>query len=306
MVEKAIEWFRYILMVVVNPLALGGYFYINYPNVSIDAMTTETTLSRFQNLVTLVIITHRAITYLTQKMISELNLHKRDALLHSVFPRNVADSALQRSNGHTFDAPADGGTDVKTTHCCVIFIDIVQSMKIAKGKTAQEWMQFLSHLFAAMDECGDLHGITRVETIGDCLLACSGVFDEKKDHRAMVARAAAFSVAVSERVRSIFTYPDSNEPLQVRVGLHFGEIAHCLTAGKSRRWCIFGDTVNIASRMQSTALPGTIHISPSVHELLDDRRFSTELRGMMDIKGVGSTKIFFLTAYNTFVSRSGV
>jgi class 3 adenylate cyclase len=107
-------------------------------------------------------------------------------------------------------------------------------------------------------------------------------------------QAAGFALDIMEMIRSFRTV--TGEQIQIRIGLHSGSVTAGVLGDLVPHWCLVGDTVNTASRMESTSQPMKIHISDSTHRLID-RQFTTDALPLMDIKGKGQMQTYWLTGH---------
>jgi class 3 adenylate cyclase len=215
--------------------------------------------------------------------VAELRLEKakQDALLHSILPPNIAE---QLARG--IRPPA-----CKHVNVSMLFSDIVSFTAISSAASPNEIMDMLDNLFSRFDQLCEKHGVYKLETIGDAYLVTSGLPEACEDH---ADRLAAFAVDMLNASKRVLR-PDTNEPLQIRVGLHTGSVTAGVAGTSRPRYCVFGDTVNVASRMESTSENGRIQLSGEFRrELLDAQRFKLVSRGTIDIKGKGPLQTFFL------------
>ncbi|GIL52357.1 hypothetical protein Vafri_8254, partial [Volvox africanus] len=160
-------------------------------------------------------------------------------------------------------------------------------------------MTFLHDLFAAFDEMLDEHKVYKVETIGDCYVVAGGLVYEDEDGMAAVQEGGvepdqarnvfAFSKAMLEAASKV-TFPTTGEPVRLRVGIHSGPVVSGLVGTRMPRFCLFGDTINTASRMESTGVAGCVHASGSAFEMLGDMAEAEggwAATGGIEVKGKG-------------------
>ncbi|EGD78967.1 guanylate cyclase [Salpingoeca rosetta] len=210
--------------------------------------------------------------------------HKKkeiDSLLHSILPPTVAGSLARGEI-----PPAE-----RYQHVTVLFSDIAGFTNISSDVPATEVMDMLHELFLKFDDLADKHGCYKVETIGDAYMVAAGCPEKCEDHALRVARLAIDMVRTAQSVLS----PLDGEPIRIRVGLHSGPLMAGVVGRARPRYCLFGDTVNVASRMESNGLPGCIQTSYRFTQALPpDHPLEIVARGHIDIKGKGCMKTFLV------------
>ncbi|CAL4118253.1 unnamed protein product, partial [Meganyctiphanes norvegica] len=139
----------------------------------------------------------------------------------------------------------------------VMFSDVVRFTVIASHCTPLEVINMLNLLYMKFDARTEEYGVYKVETIGDAYMVVGGAPEWVWDHAVRVARLALSMVQEAHQV----TDPVTNTPLQIRVGIHTGPVVAGCIGSKMPRYCLFGDTVNTASRMESHSHPDKIHVT---------------------------------------------
>ncbi|XP_052256190.1 speract receptor-like isoform X4 [Dreissena polymorpha] len=211
---------------------------------------------------------------------------KTDRLLYSMLPMAVANELRQ---GRPVEARYYNG-------CTIYFSDIVGFTVISGGSTAIQVVNLLNKLYITFDEIIDDYNVYKVETIGDAYMVVSGIPVETPVHAQQVANMAIDIVDACTR----FVIPHMPEqPLKIRVGLHSGQACAGVVGLKMPRYCLFGDTVNTASRMESNGEAYKIHISNFTYEeLVKTNQYIMELRGTIPIKGKGDMTTWWLKGYD--------
>ncbi len=205
--------------------------------------------------------------------------HRRsEELLRNILPEPIAERLK------------DGETVVADAHpaVTVLFADIVDFTRYADQTAPAEVVRVLDLVFRAFDDIADRYGLEKIKTIGDAYLLVGGLPDARPDHVEAVARAALDLVAASRSVTI-----DPGTPLQIRVGIDTGPVVAGVIGRRKFSYDLWGDTVNTASRMESSSVPGRINVTARVESALRDR-FDFEPRGEITIKGKGSVAAFFL------------
>ncbi|KAG2434972.1 hypothetical protein HYH02_012167 [Chlamydomonas schloesseri] len=186
--------------------------------------------------------------------------------------------------------------------CTVLFADIQGFTPMCKQLPPAVVMSFLHTLFSRFDAMLDEYAVYKVETIGDCYMVAGGLMHEDEDGMAAVQGAGevdcdqahavvSFAQAMLRAAASV-RLPTSGEPVRIRVGIHSGPVVSGVVGTRMPRFCLFGDTVNTASRMESTGVPGAIHVSDDAYQMLLRSHSSTasegwEPSGGIEVKGRG-------------------
>ncbi|XP_067947353.1 guanylate cyclase soluble subunit beta-2-like [Watersipora subatra] len=221
-----------------------------------------------------------------KKMALELENEKAktDRLLHEMLPKRVA---TQLKQGKTVEAEKFG-------EVTIFFSDIVTFTNIASASTPMEIVGMLNSLYAKFDELSSIHDVYKVETIGDAYMVVCGVPEPSADHAVRVADFALGAIMAAQNVKS----PATGQPLQIRVGLHTGPVVAGVVGVRMPRYCLFGDTVNTASRMESHGVPECVHCSSCTYEVLQktETKYTFVPRGENFIKGKGMMHTYFITS----------
>jgi len=214
---------------------------------------------------------------------------ENEALLLNILPGEIA----SRLKGGEHDI-ADGFADVT-----VLFADLVGFTNLSATMSAAEIVDMLNGLFSRFDQAATELGIEKIKTIGDCYMAVCGLPRPCSDHAERMARMAL------RMVQAIREYGnDKGLPLQIRIGLNSGPVVAGVIGTTKFIYDLWGDTVNLASRMESTGVPGAIQVTRSVYERLKDR-FEFEDRGVIEVKGKGKIETWLLHGQARTVALAG-
>jgi class 3 adenylate cyclase len=204
---------------------------------------------------------------------------KSERLLLNILPAAIA---ARLKDDHRIIA--DGFADVS-----VLFADIVGFTELSSRTGAPQLVALLNDLFSRFDALVEKHGAEKIKTIGDAYMACTGLPVERADHARVIA-----DLALDMRQAMAGFNADHGLQLDVRIGVNSGPVVAGVIGLRKFIYDLWGDTVNVASRMESHGKPGAIQISETTRAQLDDR-YAVEPRGRIAVKGKGETETFFLT-----------
>jgi class 3 adenylate cyclase len=202
-------------------------------------------------------------------------------LLHEIMPAHIVQRLVSGEN-----------CIAESQQCVtILFSDIVGWTNIAESIPTCAVIALLNELFSAFDALLDKHGVYKVETIGDAYMVAAG-HDGCADH---AKRVICMGLAMLEAVKGVRPPPQMR--LQIRVGVHSGPAFTGVVGQKVPRYCFFGDTVNVSSRMESNGAPGCIHISQAARDYVGDADIggaSFVSRGPIEVKGKGRMDTYFV------------
>ncbi|HJU83115.1 MAG TPA: adenylate/guanylate cyclase domain-containing protein [Holophagaceae bacterium] len=203
---------------------------------------------------------------------------RSERLLLNILPASIA--ARLKDEHMAF---ADGYTEVS-----ILFADIVGFTKLSATMDPRRLVEVLNRLFSRFDTLCDQFGAEKIKTIGDAYMVCAGLPTPRADHaEALAGLALAMQTALEEHNREF------GSDLSLRIGINSGPVVAGIIGLKKFIYDLWGDTVNLASRMESNGIPGRIQVSAATRERLKDL-YAFEARGALDIKGLGATEAFLL------------
>jgi class 3 adenylate cyclase len=208
-----------------------------------------------------------------QAYLSELQAEraKSDRLLLNVLPTAIADR-LKQGERTIVDSFREA---------TVVFADIVGFTSFSAGIAPSRTVQLLNDLFSGFDKLAETYELEKIKTIGDSYMVVGGVPTPRPEH---AERCALMALDMLE-VLNHFNRRNSLT-LDIRIGINSGPVVAGIIGTRKFSYDLWGDTVNVASRMESHSLPGMIQVSPSTHALLVDK-FILEERGQIDVKSRG-------------------
>jgi adenylate cyclase len=203
---------------------------------------------------------------------------KAENLLLNILPRSIADKLKASS-----ETIAD-----QFSSASILFADVVDFTPRSEHLAPAEVVGMLDHLFSYFDTLVERDDLEKIKTIGDCYMVAAGVPSPRPDH----ARAlAVVALDMLDAVRSNGAVGDLG--LQLRVGINSGPVVAGVIGRKRFLYDLWGDAVNIASRMQSQGTPGCIQVTRATYELLKDE-FICEPRGTVAVKGKGDMETWYV------------
>ncbi len=223
-----------------------------------------------------------ALTLLTQAWDKEIrdaegNLvianNKMEELLVNMLPQTISDRL--RRDGKTF---ADGISD-----CSVMFVDIVGFTKISSTMPPDELVKYLDEIFSSFDELTSAAGLEKIKTIGDSYMVAAGIPDPRADHAQALVKLAMEMQAVIRRYG-----------LHVRCGINSGSVVAGVIGRKKFIYDLWGDTVNVASRMESQGVTDEIQVTEATADLIKEQ-FDLTPRDAIEIKGKGLMPVFLVS-----------
>lgn len=203
---------------------------------------------------------------------------KSDRLLHAILPDKIADEL--RETGTT--------QAVRHEDVGIMFADIVGFTPLAASMPAEDVVALLSRIFACFDTLIEDCQVEKIKTIGDAYMVASGVPQPSPDHAHRLARCASGMLRAMESFSE-----ESGHALQLRIGLHRGPAVAGVIGTTRFVYDLWGESVNLASRLESSGQPGRVHVSDGFRTSME-AVMDFETRGEVDLKGMGPTRTHWL------------
>ena len=207
----------------------------------------------------------------------KLEKERADALLFNVLPGSIAARLLAGER-----TIADAYPRVT-----VLFADIVGFTALTARLPADEVVQMLDRLFARFDELVAARGLEKIKTIGDAYMAAGGLSEGLEDHAARVVDLGLAMIDVAGQES------DRIAGLQLRVGVHSGPVIGGVIGQHKFAFDIWGETVNVASRLESQGIAGRVHVSAATWRTVEDL-FEAETRGPIHLRGYGPMETYII------------
>lgn len=209
----------------------------------------------------------------------DIEYNRSEALLANILPASVAEQLKDPSHGVIAD---------RYDAASILFADIAGFTERASEIPPSELVRFLDRLYTTFDRLVDRHGLEKIKTTGDSYMVVSGVPTPRPDHAEAIADLAL------ELSRAVANLRDPRgEPVPLRIGIAAGPVVAGVVGARRFFYDVWGDAVNVASRMESTDVEGRIQVPHDVYELLRDT-FILEERGEIAIKGKGVMRTWYL------------
>ena len=201
-----------------------------------------------------------------------------ERLLLNVLPEPIADRLREGE-----PLIADRFDDVT-----LMFADIVEFTKLSASMSPQELVGILNEVFSVFDGLVDSYGLEKVKTIGDAYMVVGGMPEQTDDHP---ERVTAMALDLAESVGRIEAASDLG--ITFRIGINCGPVVAGVIGTRKFIYDVWGDTVNMASRMESHGVPGRVHVTQAMANRLAES-FELEARGLIEVKGKGPTPTYFV------------
>jgi class 3 adenylate cyclase len=203
---------------------------------------------------------------------------RSERLLRSILPAPIAERLKE-------------GPEVIADHypeATVLFADLVDFTSLAAELPPQDVVALLNAIFTAFDGLARQHGLEKIKTVGDAYMAVAGVPEPRPDHAQTAAAMALGMRAAVARLSG-----ERGLPLRLRIGMHSGAVVAGVIGKDKFSYDLWGDTVNVASRMESQGVPGGIQVSAATYALLREQ-YGFRERGLLQVKGRGEVRTYLL------------
>eukprot|EP01135_Chromosphaera_perkinsii_P008018 Nk52_evm90s1073 gene=Nk52_evmTU90s1073 len=220
---------------------------------------------------------------------SELNEEKQktDELLYRMLPHFVAEKIKA----------GEVVKPVEFENCSMFFSDVVGFTSIAGRSKPMEIVDLLNDLYVTFDNILDMYDVYKVETIGDAYMVVSGIPIPNEDRH--YGQIALMSLHLNSEIRNMKIRHLPDVKLRLRIGIHSGPAVAGIVGVKMPRYCLFGDTVQIASKMESEGVPQRVQCSaPLAMGLRRDGGYELQYRMEMELKGLGTWHTYFVDDCN--------
>ena len=219
---------------------------------------------------------------ITERRQIELEIrHQRfqsERLLINVLPQTIAQRL--KTGAHII---ADNSDQVS-----VLFADLVNFTEVSTFLSPKELVQMLNQIFSTFDKLVETYKLEKIKTIGDAYMVAAGVPLPREDHLTAMAQLALDMQAAIQH----FIQPDGKS-FRLRIGINTGSVTAGVIGTSKFAYDLWGHTVNLASRMEETCLPGKIQVPGHLYEQLKDE-FRLEARGIVSVQGIGDVETYFL------------
>lgn len=203
---------------------------------------------------------------------------KSERLLLNMLPSAISDRLKQEPA-----AIADGFAEAT-----VLFADIVGFTELSSRLSPRELVSRLNDIFSRFDALVERHDLEKIKTIGDAYMVVGGLPEPRDDHAEAIA---GLALDIQQEIRTISQ--ELSEPFTMRMGINSGPVIAGVIGTKKFIYDLWGDTVNIASRMESHGQPGCIQVTEATYQRLQ-HRYQFQERGLVTIKGKGDMRTYWL------------
>jgi len=214
------------------------------------------------------------------KKMLEAEKEKSEALINNMLPQKIARRLMDNPEQTIAEEYA---------MATILFSDFKGFTNLSESSTPQKLVRELNEVFAYFDGLCEKYKVEKIKTIGDAYMAVAGVPESSETSPFdAVEMGLAMRDFIAERLKN-----KDNLALEIRIGIHSGPVIAGVLGRKKMIYDIWGDSVNIASRMESNGAAGKVNISESTYKLLKNR-YKCESRGTVEIKGKGAMAMYFV------------
>jgi len=214
-------------------------------------------------------------------IIIEEEKNRSDTLLLNILPKETAQELKETGQVEA----------KKFESVTVLFTDFKDFTRSSENLTPESLVRSVDYYFSKFDEVMEKHGLEKIKTMGDAYMCTGGIHLNKEDHAIRMVHAAFEIVRITEEVK--IKNQDNIMPYEIRIGINTGPVVAGVVGTQKFAYDIWGDTVNVAARMETNSETGRINISENTYELIKDE-FECEYRGKMKVKNRGMMKMYYV------------
>lgn len=218
---------------------------------------------------------------------TDCKVKRSERLVSNILPTAIAERLKNESNTVIADRHDDAS---------ILFADMEGFTSQANDTPPDELVRFLNRVFSDFDGLVERHGLEKIKTTGDAYMVVSGVPVARPDHADVLA-----ALAIEMREAAMQWRDPQGRNVPIRIGISSRPVVAGVVGTKKFFYDVWGDAINVASRMETMGAAGRIHVSPETFELLREG-FDLQSRGEVEIKGKGKMQTWFLLHRKTPVS----
>jgi PAS domain S-box-containing protein len=207
-----------------------------------------------------------------------LEKNKSERLLLNILPKPIVEQLKQ----------FQGSLAQQFPEATILFADIVNFSPLSAEISPLELLNLLNQIFSVFDQLAEKHGVEKIKTIGDAYMVAGGLPVPTDNHAEAIGQMA---LDMQQAIHQFKT--EQGKPLQIRIGINTGPVVAGVIGTKKFSYDLWGDAVNVASRMESSGLPGRIQVTAATKERLQDK-YLFEERGSITVKGKGKMISYWL------------